>query len=402
MINRNVAEDLSSNFRVYHGKLYAALLNQFGIAYVDDIEDVIQNTLLKAMRIWKPHDTPQKKENWLFIVAKNEMVNLINSTNRKNDLLHKKMNPGDTETTLEDLRLNTILFIATQSKLSRKAKVLLVLKNIFGLHVHEISNATLISEEAVHKLINRTKKKLINTVSHRSMDNLSALIDNTTKDTVEEILYAVFTIGFDSFDKKKNSVVNDDLCLESISLTKLLLETCGHVSTQNLLALLCFHTSRLPAKVNNGQLVSFADQKREHWNKELLNMAFHFLKEPKELHPFYLEALIISRHMSANELNREHWQSIVTLYKLWTSISNSPLIRLNMAYSLYMAGDAIKANELIESIKHQLPANHTYLSLVRAEMIKQESIQDYRSMVQTIIDGMDHELRKEYLKKALK
>ncbi|MEM9328575.1 MAG: sigma-70 family RNA polymerase sigma factor [Bacteroidota bacterium] len=396
MMDKQIADDLSSNFRAYHGKLYGALLNQFGTAYLDDIDDVIQNTLIKAMRIWKPNQTPEKKESWLFIVAKNEMINHIKAKGRR----EQSQLPAETEASssqLEDLRLKTILFLASQDDLSKKAKVLVILKNIFGLHVSEISTATLMGEEAIHKLLNRTKKKLTAMSFKDGLEELTIDVEEADLAIVEEILYAVFSVGFDSFDPKKNTVVNDDLCLESMALTQLLWQTYQRLTTQNLLALFCFHCTRLPAKVQNGKLIPFALQDRSKWNSDLYNRGFHYLVRPEVLDPYYLEALIISKHMSASEDNADHWQAIVKLYELWSSTSSSPLIRLNLAYSLYMAQESKEAHQLIDQLEQELPAGHFYLSMIKAAMIKEQDPVEYRNMVEKVMDGLDHQMRRSYL-----
>jgi len=400
MINDEIGAELSSSFRVLHGKLYAALLGQFGIIYVDEIEDVIQNTFLKALKTWKPGKIPGNKESWLFIVARNDMLNYIKSLEARRKLAAENEAEAQ-ESELHDLRLETILFLCEQEDLSDKATILLVLKNVFGLHVKEISNATLMSEEAIHKLVNRTNKKLQGT-DRKPFESEARKVNENQVSIVIEILYGVFSIGFDSFDKKANKIVNDDLCLEALALAQLLHKRLASDVTSNLISLFCFHLARIPSKVYEGQLVPFIKQNRENWDRDFLNVAFQYLKKPEELNPFYLEALITSRHMSAEELGSEHWKEIVKLYKLWQMISDSPLVKLNLTYSLYLAGEVDESKELIQSLEKMLPQNHVYFSLIKAEMIKHERQEDYQQIVQKVIDGLDHEMRKDFLTQKLK
>lgn len=399
MINDQVGAELSSNFRVLHGRLYSALLSQFGVKYIDDIEDVIQNTFLKALKTWKPGKIPEKKESWLFIVAKNEMINYIKSLESKRNAALESDQLEEAESTLRDLRLETILFISDQEELSIKAKTILILKNVFGLHVKEICNTTLISEEAIHKLVNRTNKKL------QGIDRDSFELDQEVSEekvrVVVDILYAVFAIGFDSFDTKANKIVNDDLCLEALSLARLLTQRHPTDVCSNLIALFCFHISRIPAKVDNGELVSFQKQDREKWDRDLINLGFKYLRKPQVLHPFYLEALITSRHMSTVDFTTNHWKEIVKLYKLWSLISDSPLIKLNMAYSLFLAGELTESQELLTALEEALPENHFYLDMVKAEMLKENSPADYEKIIRSKVNDLDHELRRDFLMKKL-
>lgn len=60
-------------YRTLYGKLFSGLLHQFGARYVSEIEDAIQNTFLKSLKIWTLNEDPNNKENWLFVVARNDM-----------------------------------------------------------------------------------------------------------------------------------------------------------------------------------------------------------------------------------------------------------------------------------------------------------------------------------------
>lgn len=401
MVNKEVSNDLSVNFRVYHGKLFAALINQFGAHHIDDIEDVIQNTLLKAMKAWKTDETPQKRESWLFIVARNEMLNLIKSRNSKESIHKEAVEPVSQATAVEDLRFRTIQFIVSQNHLSKKAKVLITLKHVFGLNTMEISQATLTKEEAINKLVTRTKTSLASQHYSGNLEEIEIELSSDDIHVIEEILYGLFTIGFDSFDTKKNKIVNEDLCLEALSIAKLLQDTYSLDSTSNLVALFCFHLARIPAKVQNGQLVSFIKQNRELWNKELIASAYHFLRKPSELDVYYLEALIISKHMASNLLDQNHWRDVTRFYRYWNALTPSKLIELNLAYCLLMAGENEAAIETIQALEDQFPHDHLYYKLIRAELVKDENPNLYKSMIEAAIEGLDHELRQSYLAKML-
>ena len=63
--------NLEINYRALYGKLFSGLLNLFGTNYVSEIEDAIQNSFLKSLKVWTKTNVPNNKENWLFIVARN-------------------------------------------------------------------------------------------------------------------------------------------------------------------------------------------------------------------------------------------------------------------------------------------------------------------------------------------
>lgn len=65
------------NYRALYGKLFSALLSKFGGQFVTEIEDAIQNAFLKSLKIRSLEEKPNQLDNWLFIVARNDLMNQI-------------------------------------------------------------------------------------------------------------------------------------------------------------------------------------------------------------------------------------------------------------------------------------------------------------------------------------
>ena len=64
----------------------------------------------------------------------------------------------------------TILFLAKSKNVSSKVKVIFILKNISGLHIKEISECTLLSQDAIYKSISRAKKDFQQATKKASFD----------------------------------------------------------------------------------------------------------------------------------------------------------------------------------------------------------------------------------------
>jgi RNA polymerase sigma-70 factor (ECF subfamily) len=387
---------IESNYRALHGKLFSALINQFGTSYVSEIEDAIQNSFLKSLKTWHAGNMPDNLENWLFIVARNDYLNQIKIQNRKS--------PGsgltkaeETETQKSDLRLETILLLSSSKKISDRAKVVFILKNIFGLNIREIGECVMTSQEALYKSINRAKRNLQSEFENKSIHTITIKTGENEVETAEEILYAVFNIGFDSFSDKIQSIVNEDICLEALALAKLLLKKYQRVSTKNLLALFCFHIARIPAKIDKGKLVSFFKQDQSKWDKKIMNVGFNYLQKPEKLNRFYIEALIASKYMTADIYDTKHWNEIVKLYKLLLEYHQSPVVKLNLSYALHKASRTREALILLANIEKELPEGHIYLSLVKAELLKATKPKESENIMFTVMDKMEQSIRKEYL-----
>lgn len=392
----NSYSQIATNFRTLHGKLFAAFFNQFGAAYVHEIEDAIQNAFYKALKSWKPNTLPENQENWLYIVARNDLLNQIKKGHLRP--LQEEKNPtDDLALPTEDLRLKTIIFLGKIKNVSSEVKVLFILKNIFGLHVKEIAAATLLSTEAIYKRLNRTKKDFFCAENHDDFASSVPPISLNEIELVEEILYAVFNIGFDSFDHKIESIINEDLCLEALALAKILYTTYQKNSSKNLLSLFCFHLSRIPARIKDGKMISFFEQDQSKWSPEFLQLGFHYLDPPKTLNKYYLEAVIVSKHMTTTKVDKNHWQDIVKLYQFLLSIEPSPIVKLNLCYGLYMAKRGEEAMALLASVEEELPNKHFYLTLIKTKILNRGHKQNSTQTLSRLLNNLSQKIRRDHI-----
>ena len=84
-MNNKISSTVELNYSASYGKLFSALINKFGVNLVNEIEDAIQNAFLKSLKIWKNDHIPAQKENWLFIVAQNDvLIHISKKKNREN------------------------------------------------------------------------------------------------------------------------------------------------------------------------------------------------------------------------------------------------------------------------------------------------------------------------------
>ncbi len=398
-MKQSTAFKVESSFRSYYGKLFAALLRQYGSGHLNLIEDALQNAFYKAMKSWKSDRLPANPENWLFIVARNDLLNQMRRNSKIADA------PGDNSVESaseqavlsEDLRLKTVVYLASFEQFSTKVKVIFILKNIFGLHVKELAECTLMSEHAIYKLLKRAVKDFERTASNGAFDCAFESAGEKQIAIVEQILYAVFNMGFDSFSEKAMQTINEDLCLEALSLAKLLWNRYEPNSTRNLLALFCFHIARIPARIDNDSIVSFFEQDRSKWNADFIALGFHYLQKPGVQNRYHLEALIASKHMT-NEINSpNHWQEIVLLYQLLLKLSNTPIVKLNLCYCLYKAGRQSEAKSLLLQIEKDLPAGHLYFSLVKAKILSAENGAVSQRLVRQVLGNVKQQIRREFI-----
>ena len=57
--------------------MVSVLTRLFGFSNIEQAEDIVQDTLLKALEIWKWGKVPDNPQAWLYRTAKNRAIDLI-------------------------------------------------------------------------------------------------------------------------------------------------------------------------------------------------------------------------------------------------------------------------------------------------------------------------------------
>lgn len=64
-------------FRHTAGKMVAVLSHLLGLHNLQMVEDVVQESFVKALQTWKLDGPPENAEAWLLQVAKNKVIDLL-------------------------------------------------------------------------------------------------------------------------------------------------------------------------------------------------------------------------------------------------------------------------------------------------------------------------------------
>jgi RNA polymerase sigma-70 factor (ECF subfamily) len=120
-----------------------------------------------------------------------------------------------------------------------------------------------------------------------------------------------------------------------------------------LLALMLLHDSRRDARVDAaGDLIVLEDQDRSRWNQKQITEALPMVAESLRLAPgsYALQAAIAAEHCKAPRAADTNWRRITTLYELLERMQPSPIVSLNRAVAIAMAGDLEGGLDLINSL----------------------------------------------------
>ncbi|GAA4312003.1 RNA polymerase sigma factor [Mucilaginibacter gynuensis] len=365
-------ELLPNLFRTEYQKIVSVLIYLFGIEHIEVAEDIVSDTFLSATELWSIKGTPDNPTGWLYTVAKNKTKNYL----KRNTLFQQKLvgelqyaSPKTEEIEI-DLSVKNIadsqlamIFTVCDPAISIDSQVALALNLLCGFGVQEIADAFLTNKEVVYKRINRGKDKLKESNIRIAQPSVTAI--NNRLDSVLKTIYLLFSEGY--YSTSQNTTLRKDLCAEAMRLNYLLVEneTTNKPAVNALLALMCFHSSRFEARVNdNGETVLYEDQDETLWNTELIEAGEHFLNRAAtgdQLTRYHLEAGIAYWHTHKADTVAK-WQNILNLYNNLLAIEYSPIAALNRAYALAK----LYGNEtgIAEVEKLNLSGNHFYYSLL--------------------------------------
>lgn len=376
-----LVEDL---FRREAGRLVARLARIFGLEHLELAEDVVQEALLRALRVWRVHGAPRDPHAWLVRVAKNLALDHV----RRNTRLARKREELDDWDEAEasppsgaarehdaprDDEL-AMIFACCHPALSRDARVALTLKTVGGFGVPEIARAFLETESAAAQRLVRAKARLrderIELVTP-SGEELGARLES-----VLDVVYFLLNEGLAAH--RGDALIRADLVREALRLSRQL--ALGPLTStpraHALAALAHLHASRIGARLDeSGGPLLLEQQDRSKWDRALIARGFEHLQRAAaggELSELHIEAAIASHHAIAATWDDTDWSAILGWYDLLAARNASPIVLLNRAVALAKLHGASAGLREVEALA-DAPALAGYYLLpsIRAELLRQ-------------------------------
>src|SRR5262249_29210210 len=146
------------------------------------------------------------------------------------------------------------------------------------------------------------------------------------------------------------------LCREAISLSRTLAELMPYEpEALGLLALMLLHDSRRAARQGpDGELMLLEDQDRSRWDRlqiaEGTALLERALRRDPHPGPFVLQAAIAALHAQPSSPHKTDWRQIALLYGRLMTVSPSPVVELNRAVAVAMAGGPAAGLAIVEAI----------------------------------------------------
>jgi RNA polymerase sigma factor (sigma-70 family) len=367
MEQRDLIPDL---FRTEFRKITSVLGRHFGMDHLEAAEDIASDTFLAALEVWTYKGIPDNPVAWLYTVAKNKARNYLKRQAVFSEKIASRYHedPGvPAEIDLSDDNITDsqlqMLFALCPPSIPVEAQIGLSLRILCGFGIEEIANAFLTNQETISKRLFRAREKLR---QEAVLVDFPPEVDLDQRlESVLTTLYLLFNEGY--YSESRELVLRQELCLESMRLAQLLLENqrTNRPPVNALLALMCFHASRFPArKDGNGEMVLYQDQDETLWNHELIAKGAFYLRQAAQgdrLSKYHLEAAIAWWHTIRAD-TEEKWENILQLYNQLLEIDYSPVAALNRTYALSKISG--KAEAIREAEKLDLIDNHYYHTLL--------------------------------------
>ena len=386
---------------------------------MDLAEDVVQDSLIEAIKQWTYKGVPDNPSGWLFRVAKNKALNIINREKYKrqytSDVVHLLRSEWTAEPAVSHLFSDKeilddqlrMMFTCCHPSISADSQVALILKTLCGFSIPEIAKAFLTNDENINKRLVRARQKIRESKIPFEIPPGKSL--KPRLQTVLETIYLLFNEGYSA--STGTDLIRYEVCEEAIRLGEII---ATHESIEDkstiyaLLASMQLNSSRFKARQDaEGNILTLEQQNRSLWDFAMMKEGFINLDRSMptdEISIYHILATISSYHCSAPDYESTDWKSILALYDRLVEIDNSPVILLNRAVALSKvegAGVAVKELEKLQNIP-SLQSYHLLHSVLAEFYIEMDQFGQAVEQLKKAIDLAPLDAERIFLRKKLK
>jgi RNA polymerase sigma-70 factor (ECF subfamily) len=384
-----VQRAVDAAFREEWGRVVATLIRRTGDW--DVAEECAQEAFAEALRRWPVDGVPQRPGAWLTTVAGNRAIDRLRRGARGAELLEQAgreaLPQSDTDEDampelfdetdeIEDDRLR-LIFTCCHPALPLEGRVALTLRSLAGLTTAEIARAFLVPEATMAKRLTRTKAKIAAAGIPYQVPPPHRLPERTAG--VLAVLYLMFNEGHSA--SSGTELIRAGLCDEAIRLGRALQQMMpDEPEVMGALALMLLHHSRRYARVgDDGELVTLEEQDRGRWDKLEIHEGLRLLDSAlrrRQVGPYQLQAAIVACHARASSAADTDWREIAGLYALLEGQMPSPVVRLNRAVAVAMAGDIEAGLAIVDELSDDARLERYYLlEATRADLLRRRGDQ---------------------------
>ncbi len=327
-------------------------------------EELAQDALVAALEQWPESGVPDNPAAWLMATAKHRAIDVLRrgtTLERKQEELARELElerdrgGPDIDAALDDYvgdDLLRLIFLTCHPVLSKEARTALTLRLLGGLTTDEIARAFLVAEPTVAQRIVRAKRTLAAARVPFELPPRAEL--GARLGSVLEVIYLVFNEGYAA--TAGDDWIRPALLEEALRLGRILAGLVpDEPEVHGLVALMEIQASRSRARIGpSGEPVLLMDQDRARWDQLLIRRGLAALERAEELGgtlgPYTLQAAIAACHARARSGDETDWERIVALYDALAELTRSPVVELNRAVAIAMAGEPDAGLEIVDDL----------------------------------------------------
>jgi RNA polymerase sigma-70 factor (ECF subfamily) len=379
-----VQHAVDAAFREEWGRVVATLIRRTGDW--DLAEECAQEAFAEALRRWPADGIPHRPGAWLTTVAGHRAIDWLRRGARGAELLEQAGRealppPGTDEEAMTELSGETgeieddrlrLIFTCCHPALPLEGRVALTLRTLAGLSAAEIARAFLVPEATMAKRLTRTKAKIAAAGIPYRVPPAHLLPERTAG--VLAVLYLLFNEGHSA--SSGTELIRASLCDEAIRLARALHQLMpDEPEATGALALMLLHHSRRHARVGgDGELITLEEQDRDRWDAAEIQEGLELLEAAlrhRQAGPYQLQAAIAACHARAATIAHTDWPQIAGLYALLEAQMPSPVVRLNRAVAVAMAGDIEAGLAIVDELSGDARlARYHLLEATRADLLR--------------------------------
>ena len=330
-----LVEDL---FRTESGRMTARLCRLLGPGSMGEAEEIVQDSLTKALALWPFQGTPTDPAAWLWRVARNAATDRMRRRRFSGDMPPDEALPVTTQTDphfvseIVDERLG-LMFACAHPALPAEQAAALMLRHVCGLGPAEIARAFLVPLPTLSQRLTRGR-------THLAELEVGVTIPPPPElpRRLEAMRLAIYLMLTSAFDPSlEDQAAARDLASEAARLSAILAgqpglaDPAGHAFA----ALCALAAARVPARFDpEGGFLPLSGRDPGAWDKRAVETGFRHLAASlagETETRWHLEAAIAACHAAGQPVD---WARIVELYDRLLILVPGPVTAFNRALAL--------------------------------------------------------------------